>query len=80
MRLTVDARKALSGSDFAGPGRSFPVEDKDHAEAALMDVNKAKGLSAAEKATIKRKAKAKLDEKNDRDLHEYLGKTYGRKK
>lgn len=76
MKLTVDARKALGGKEFAGPGRSFPIEDKDHAEAALMDVNKAKGLSSSEKATIRKKARAKLDEKNDRDLHEYLGKTY----
>jgi hypothetical protein len=80
MRLTVDARKALSGSDFAGPDRSFPIEDDDHARAALMDVGHDKKLTSSEKATVRRKAKAKLDEKNDRDLHDYLGKTYGKKK
>jgi hypothetical protein len=76
MKLSSDARQALAPKSFAGPNRSFPIEDKDHAEAALMDVNKAKGLSSSEKATIRKKARAKLDEKNDRDLHEYLGKTY----
>lgn len=29
--LTAAARKALPGSDFAGPGRSFPVQDRAHA-------------------------------------------------
>jgi hypothetical protein len=60
MKLTAKARGALSSSNFAGPGRSFPVEDKKHARAALMDVNKAKGLTAKQKTTIKNKAKAKL--------------------
>lgn len=33
-RLTTKARKALPASDFAGPGRSYPVQDKAHAIAA----------------------------------------------
>lgn len=49
-RLTAKARKALPSSAFAGPGRSFPVQNKDHAEAAAMlDGN----ASAATKAKIK---------------------------
>lgn len=76
-KLTVNARDALKGSSFAGPGRSFPIENKNHAEAALIDVGKAKGLSAAEKDTIRKKAKAKLDGKNQKDLDGYMKKTYG---
>ena len=34
-KLTAKARKALPDSDFAGPGRSFPVQDKGHVKAAL---------------------------------------------
>ena len=33
-RLTAKARRALPKSAFAGPGRSYPVEDKAHARAA----------------------------------------------
>jgi len=79
MKLTVNAREALSGKSFAGPNRSFPIQDKDHAEAALLDVGKDKHLSAAEKETVRKKAKAKLDDKNNKDLSEYLGKTYGKR-
>ncbi len=34
-RLTAAARAALPASDFAGPNRTFPVEDPTHARAAL---------------------------------------------
>ena len=34
-RLTTKARNALPASDFAGPNRTFPVEDKAHAKAAI---------------------------------------------
>lgn len=37
MKLTSKARKDLPKKDFAGPGRSFPIEDKKHARAAMMD-------------------------------------------
>lgn len=30
-KLTAQTRNALPNSDFAGPGRSYPVEDKSHA-------------------------------------------------
>lgn len=35
-RLTAAQRKALPDSAFAGPGRTFPVNDAAHAKAALM--------------------------------------------
>jgi len=34
-RLTSKERNSLPASDFAGPDRSFPVNDKNHARNAL---------------------------------------------
>lgn len=59
-RLTAKDRAALPKSTFAGPGRSFPIPDKNHARAALQDLPRAKGLSSAEKAKIHARAEAKL--------------------
>jgi hypothetical protein len=33
-KLTASTRKALPTKDFAGPNRSFPIEDKNHARDA----------------------------------------------
>lgn len=54
-RLNAKQRKALPASDFAGPGRSFPMEDKVHAEKA---VQLEKFASPATKAKINARAKA----------------------
>lgn len=59
-RLTAKARKALPAKTFAGPGRSFPINDKAHARAALIDVGRAKGLTSGEKAKIRSRAKGML--------------------
>jgi hypothetical protein len=56
-RLTKGARAALPGGDFAGPGRSFPVNDRKHAKAALMDINSA---PPSARARIRAKADAEL--------------------
>jgi hypothetical protein len=56
-KLTAAQRKKLPASSFAGPGRSFPVNDKKHAKAALMLINKA---PAGARAKIRAKADAKL--------------------
>ena len=34
-KLTAKTRNALPAKDFAGPDRSFPIEDKNHAKNAL---------------------------------------------
>lgn len=34
-KLNAQRRKALPAGDFAGPGRSFPIEDASHARNAL---------------------------------------------
>jgi hypothetical protein len=59
-KLTKGQRAALPTSKFAGPNRSFPVNDKAHAEAALMLVNKAKKLTPAEKSEVKAEARKEL--------------------
>jgi hypothetical protein len=35
MKLSAEARKKIPTSKFAGPDRSYPVEDKAHARVAL---------------------------------------------
>lgn len=60
--LTADARRktaTIKPSKGHASGR-FPIPDKKHARLALSDLPKAKGLSAADKAKIRMKAKAKL--------------------
>lgn len=56
-KLTTKARKAIPGGEFALPGRRYPIEDKSHARNALSRVS-ANG-SPAEKATVRRRVKAK---------------------
>lgn len=56
-KLTTSKRASLPKKDFAGPGRSFPVNDKNHARAALMDINSA---PASARPRIKAKADAML--------------------
>jgi hypothetical protein len=54
-KLSTGKRNSLPKKDFAGPGRSFPVNDKAHARAAIM-------LSkyAPDPAAVKAKAEAVL--------------------
>ncbi len=52
-KLSKAARGAIPTDKFALPGRRFPIEDRNHAEAAKMST---KNLSPAEKATVDRKA------------------------
>lgn len=62
--LTKAGRKSISSADFAGPDRTFPVEDRAHAEAAILDAPEAEAhgsITAAERALIDKKAHAKLD-------------------
>jgi len=62
-KLTAKQRKALSASEFAGPGRSYPDEDRAHAIAAKGRATQQweKGrISAAERDRIIAKANARL--------------------
>lgn len=56
-RLTAAQRQKLPAKDFAGPGRSFPISDKNHARAALGRINNA---PPSARPAIRRKAKAML--------------------
>jgi hypothetical protein len=58
-RLTAKTRKALPTSKFAGPGRSYPVQDKGHAVAAkgrATQAVKAGRMSPAQAQKIDAKA------------------------
>lgn len=57
-KLTAKARKAIPTSKFAGPGRSYPVEDKAHARNAL-----ARASEMANKGKLSPAAKSKIDAK-----------------
>lgn len=62
-KLSTSERKAMPASEFAGPGRSFPVNDKVHAEKALQLVGrseKAGNISPSAAAEVRAKARKKL--------------------
>lgn len=46
MKLSAADRKAIPSKDFAGPDRSFPIEDPNHARAALSMAHYAPNPSA----------------------------------
>ena len=62
-KLSSQARKKLPASEFAGAGRSFPVNDRSHAanaKARASQAVKAGRMSASQKARIDSKANAVL--------------------
>lgn len=56
-KLSYKARKNLPASAFAGPGRSYPVQDAAHARNALARAaqHASPGLQAKIKAKIRKK-------------------------
>lgn len=56
-KLTAKARKAIPTSEFAGPDRSYPIEDASHARNALARASQ--HASPALKAKIKAKVRKK---------------------
>lgn len=56
--MSTAARNRLPASDFAGPDRSYPVEDKAHARNALARVGEFG--SGALKARVRHKVYAKF--------------------
>ncbi len=54
-KLSTKARKKLPGKSFAGPGRSYPIEDAAHARNALARA--AQHASPELAATIKAKVR-----------------------
>lgn len=59
-KLTTSGRNALPTKDFAGPDRSYPINDPNHARNALARVSQFG--SPAEKAQVRRKVAAKYPE------------------
>ena len=57
MKLTAKARKAIPTGEFALPGRRYPIEDANHARAALSRV--AANGTPEEKAKVRIKVKRK---------------------
>lgn len=57
MKLTTAARKKIKSSNFALPGRRYPVEDENHARNALARVSQYG--TPEEKTTVRRKVRAK---------------------
>jgi len=63
MKLTKQARAAIPASKFAGPARTFPIQDKSHARAAISGASRAENvghISAHEAAVIKAAARRVL--------------------
>lgn len=63
-KLTSKQRSNLPGSAFAGPGRSYPVNDKSHAANAKARASQAYNegrMSSAEKSKIDNRADAVLE-------------------
>ena len=63
--LDAKKRKAMPKSEFAGPGRSFPIYDQTHARMAISGATRSENagnISASQAAKIKAKARAKLKE------------------
>ena len=57
MKLTAKARKKIPSKDFAGPDRSYPIEDASHARNALARVSQhgSPALKAKVKAKVRKK-------------------------
>lgn len=61
--LSAVARKRLPAKTFAGPGRSFPIPDANHARLAIAMASRSQNagnISPSTAASIKAKARAKL--------------------
>lgn len=62
-KLTAKSRNAIPSSKFAGPDRSYPVENKAHAANA-----KARASEMEHKGKLSSSEKAKIDAKADKVL------------
>jgi hypothetical protein len=60
MKLTMKARKKMPKGDFAGPGKSFPVSDANHARLAIGGATRSERAGNISEGTADRiKAKAR---------------------
>jgi hypothetical protein len=59
-KLSAEERKEMPKSKFAGPGKSFPVNDATHARMAISGATRSQhagNISSSEAAKIKSKAR-----------------------
>jgi hypothetical protein len=68
-KLTTKARKKIPGKSFAGPGRSYPIEDRAHAIDA-----KARAKQQFNKGRMRKSELASIDAKANKKLAEKKGK------
>jgi hypothetical protein len=66
-KLTTKARNALPDSAFAGPDRSYPVQDASHAANA-----KARASQAVNAGRMSKGTEAKIDARANRKLGDTL--------
>jgi hypothetical protein len=62
-KLTTKSRDKLPARDFAGPGKTYPIEDKAHAanaKARAAQAVKAGRMSKSQEKSIDAKANKKL--------------------
>ncbi len=62
-KLSSKGRDSLPAKDFAGPGRSYPVEDAAHARNA-----KARASQAVKAGRMSKAGESKIDAKADKKL------------
>ena len=70
MKLDTEQRNSIPKKDFAGPHKSYPIEDKSHARNALSRVSEFGSPSL--KAKVKREVHEKypsIDEKKKKVAH-----------
>jgi hypothetical protein len=64
-KLTASERSDLPASQFAGPGRSYPIQDATHARKAIQLAPRgvaAGNITPQQAAAIKAKARSKLSQ------------------
>ena len=62
-KLTASVRRTMPKSEFAGGGKSFPINDKNHARLAISGATRsyhAGNISESKMNSIKSRARAKL--------------------
>ncbi|HEU5451893.1 MAG TPA: hypothetical protein VFU76_07910 [Terriglobales bacterium] len=68
-RMSTRKRNNLPKRAFAGPGRSFPINDRSHARAAISGASRsfrAGNISKATEKRIQKRARAKLHSRSYR--------------
>lgn len=79
-KLTTKAREAMPKKEFAGPGKSFPINDKAHAKLAIPMAQRSANAGNISQGTadkIKAEAREKLGKPKHPQTHaefENLGK------